>query len=116
MKRALLSIVFLLSFGVYALQANMMHTNDPATVQGEIITLGQNYPNPAVDKTYITFKFTEAEGTLTVFNVLGKMIETRKVSGNQIELDVSNYKEGVYLYTLEVDGQKMTKRMTVKRH
>lgn len=78
------------------------------------IQLGQNYPNPAIGKTYIEVSFT-GDATLTIYNVVGKVIEARNVTSNMIVLDVSNYREGIYLYTLESGGEKVTKRMTVKK-
>ncbi|MFT5723215.1 MAG: hypothetical protein ACI9JN_000324 [Bacteroidia bacterium] len=79
------------------------------------IKLGQNYPNPAIGKTYIEANFT-GEATLTVYNVVGKVIEERVVTTSLIVLNVTNYTEGIYLYTLESNGEKLTKRMTVKKH
>ncbi|MCB9262086.1 MAG: T9SS type A sorting domain-containing protein [Flavobacteriales bacterium] len=78
------------------------------------LKLGQNYPNPAITLTYIDAKFI-GEGTLTVYNVVGKIIEERTVNSGIISIDVSSYNEGVYLYTLEANGEKLTKRMTVKK-
>ena len=78
------------------------------------ITLGQNYPNPATEKTYIHVEFTSPRATLTIYNVLGRTIEQRTLtSSGTFEFDVSEFAEGVYLYTLEADGDKITKRMTV---
>lgn len=79
------------------------------------IKLGQNYPNPAADKTYIDVSFTTQEATLSVYNVLGHLVEQKTVTGNRIILDVSEYPEGVYLYTLEAGGEKLTRRMTVQK-
>ena len=81
-----------------------------------VIELGQNYPNPAKGKTYIEATFNSPTATLTIYNVLGKMIEEKLLSNSgTYEVNVTNYPEGVYLYTLEADGEKITKRMTVKK-
>ena len=80
------------------------------------IKLGQNYPNPAVGKTYIEIEFDTPLATLTVYNVVGKVIESRKVTEKLITLDVSQYTEGIYVYTLESGGEKVTRRMTVRKH
>ena len=78
------------------------------------ITLAQNYPNPATEKTYITVDFKTPKATLTIYNVLGRTIEQRVLANSgTFEFDVSEYAEGVYLYTLEAGGEKITKRMTV---
>ncbi|MBI1306574.1 MAG: T9SS type A sorting domain-containing protein [Bacteroidetes bacterium] len=86
-----------------------------ANVQTDKVKLGQNYPNPAVGRTYIEVEFEGAEATLSVYNVVGKLIEERIVTTKLIVLDVSQYEEGVYLYTLECNGEKITRRMTVKK-
>ena len=101
-------LILLLSIGFTALSASA------TGIDGEKIKLGQNYPNPAVGKTFIEAEFT-GEATLTIYNVVGKVIEARVVTSGVIELDVSNYTEGIYLYTLESSGEKITKRMKVKK-
>lgn len=80
------------------------------------ITLSQNYPNPAKNITKINVSFSDEYGVLTVYNVLGKQIEKILVRDRTIFLDVSKYPDGVYLYTFEADGEKITKRMTVKKN
>ena len=83
---------------------------------GDDIKLGQNYPNPAKEKTYVNVEFSSVEATLTLSNILGKTIQIQKLphSGTFI-LDVTNIPEGVYFYTLDADGHKVTKKLTVKK-
>jgi Secretion system C-terminal sorting domain len=83
--------------------------------QSDKVKLGQNYPNPAVGKTYIEIDFATPDATITIYNVLGKLIESRVVTTKLVVLDVSNYIEGIYLYTLESGGEKITKRMNVRK-
>jgi hypothetical protein len=79
--------------------------------------LGQNYPNPAKGKTYIEASFNSPKATLSIYNVLGSLIEERTLTNSgTYEINVTNYAEGVYLYTLDADGVKITKRMTVVRN
>lgn len=109
MKRNLL--ILLLSVGLMSFT-----TFNPVLTDSDSgkIKLGQNYPNPAIGKTYIEVVY-EGPATLTIYNVVGKVVEAHEVTSNMITLDVSNYTEGIYLYTLESNGEKITKRMTVKR-
>ncbi len=119
MKKALLTFLIVGIIGAVAFPVRAFDnsgTNIELANGNDEIKLGQNYPNPAVDKTYINVNFTSPKATLTVYNVLGTVIERRVIVDQQIVLDVSNYTEGVYLYTLEADGQKMTRRLTVKKH
>ena len=87
-----------------------------AAIAGNDLNLGQNYPNPAKEKTYIEVAFDSPSASLKVYNVLGKMLlhETLGHSGTYM-INVTDYPEGVYIYTLEADGEKVTKRMTVKK-
>ncbi|MBO6516526.1 MAG: T9SS type A sorting domain-containing protein [Bacteroidia bacterium] len=109
MKRILLTLF--LSVGIMSLGAFSTLASD---IDGDKLKLGQNYPNPAIGKTYIEVVF-EGEATLSIYNVVGKLVETQTVTSNMITLDVSNYTEGIYLYTLESNGEKITKRMTVRK-
>ena len=115
MKRALLTIFFIGLIGAIGFQTQANVPADPSVEVSGTISLGQNYPTPAIDKTYVNVDFESATATLTIYNVVGKMIERRQVTTGTITMDVSDYKEGIYLYTLEADGQKLTKRMTIKK-
>lgn len=109
MKQILLTLC--MAVGLMSFQTVFPTSYD---TQGSKIKLGQNYPNPAIGKTYIEASY-DGEATLTVYNVVGKVIEARVVTSSMIVLDVANYTEGIYLYTLECNGEKVTKRMTVKK-
>ena len=80
------------------------------------LKLGQNYPNPAKGITNIEVEFDAPSASLKLYNVLGKLIiqESLNHSGTY-SLDVTNLPEGVYFYTLEAGGEKLTKRLTVKK-
>lgn len=83
---------------------------------GDVPKLGQNYPNPAKEKTYVKVEFSSAVAVLTVSDILGRKIQVHSLnnSGTFI-LDMTNVPEGVYFYTLDSDGQKVTKKLTVKK-
>lgn len=113
------NLLFLLVIGLLAIGAqNAIATEiegDPIVQSSAVIKLGQNYPNPATGKTIIDVSFATSEATLIIYNVLGKVVEEIAVYDKKIILDVTNYPEGVYLYTLEADGEKVTRRMTVRK-
>ena len=113
------NILFLLLFMSGFLLANTRNAA-PVLTSGSTnpsLVVGQNYPNPAKGKTVILVEFSSNEAILIVYNVLGKLVEQRVISADQkrITLDVSEYKEGIYLYSIEADGKKITKRMTVSK-
>ena len=80
------------------------------------LRLGQNYPNPASERTFIEVVFDSPTAVLGVYNVLGEKLLHKELNhSGTFAIDVTNLPEGVYIYTLETDGQKVTKRMTVKK-
>lgn len=80
------------------------------------IRIGQNYPNPAKEKTFIKAEFDSPEATLILSNILGETIKVLKLNNSgTYEIDVTEIPDGVYFYTLDAGGQKVTKRLTVKK-
>ena len=80
------------------------------------LKLGQNYPNPAKAKTYVEVSFNSPSASLNVYDVLGKLVLTEKLSNSgTFMIDVTNFPDGVYIYTLEADGETITKRLIVKK-
>lgn len=84
------------------------------------IVLGQNYPNPATGMTRIEVETPEGVNqlNLTVTDMNGKVVKrlnlTNLNAGKEaIELDVNDLPNGQYFYTVEADGFKASKKMTV---
>ncbi len=114
-----LKTLFLILFASTVFMVNAgtpVNSNNEALATTGVV-LGQNYPNPAKNKTVINVEFTSANAVLRIYNVLGKLIEEILISSEskKITLDVSDYQDGIYLYSIEADGQKVTRRMTVKK-
>jgi hypothetical protein len=82
--------------------------------------LMQNVPNPYKNKTKIWYKL-ENESTiqLNVYNNIGQLIksinEGIKTQGNHyFDLDATGLKNGIYFYSINIDGQTTdTKKMTI---
>ncbi|WP_306643706.1 T9SS type A sorting domain-containing protein [Sanyastnella coralliicola] len=84
------------------------------------LSLGNNVPNPADDQTTVPFTLNKAESVrLTVINLLGEAVIDELIDGrrgnNNTVLDVSELNNGIYLYSIEAAGKKMTKRMVINR-
>jgi len=80
----------------------------------------QNYPNPFSHISTIEFNTPTAEVVeLTVFNLLGKIVKTEKISTNSgkntYTLNASDYENGVYFYQLSYQTEKITKRFIVNK-
>ncbi|MBR4512626.1 MAG: T9SS type A sorting domain-containing protein, partial [Bacteroidales bacterium] len=82
--------------------------------------LGQNIPNPTGAVTAIPFTLPQA-GTvrISVMAANGQVIfrqeSEAEAGGNRIEVDASDWAAGVYYYTMEYRGQRITRKMTVTR-
>ena len=114
-----LKILFLFFFSTAMIMVNAITPNATGIdiLAKTPVVLGQNYPNPAKNKTVINVEFASEKAVLRIYNVLGKLIQEVVISSDakRITLDVSDYQEGIYLYSIEADGQKVTRRMTVNK-
>lgn len=85
------------------------------------IALDQNVPNPAVNgTTLINYQIANsAENvTLEVYDVTGNLVQSvnqgQKTAGlHNVVLNTTSYGSGVYFYTLNVDGVKVTRKMVI---
>ena len=81
--------------------------------------LYQNYPNPFNPGTIIEYKISSpAEVRLDVFNLLGGYLETISYRNQEagfysIIWDGGKYSTGVYFYRLSVDGNEISRKMTM---
>jgi len=79
--------------------------------------LNQNYPNPFNLSTKIKYTLTKTEKVkIEVFNLLGQRIETllnkqMPAGSNEIEFTAKDLPSGVYLYRIETNNFKQTKKM-----
>lgn len=76
----------------------------------------KTYPNPASDKVYIDFDNLEVE-KLEVYNILGETVYSIKAieNKNNLELNVTHWKNGVYIIRYTTKGKLMTKKLTIKK-
>jgi DNA-binding beta-propeller fold protein YncE len=80
-------------------------------------SLSQNYPNPFNPSTEIQFTVKEAGMvTLKVYDMLGREVATLvnehlAVGGYSATFDATNLPSGAYVYSLESQGQRLTKKM-----
>ncbi len=84
------------------------------------ISLEQNMPNPAGNSTQIKYNLANngQNVALEVYDITGQLIESvdqgsRAAGQHTIDLNTANYAAGVYFYTLNVDGVKVTKKMVI---
>ncbi len=88
---------------------------DPTTISME-----QNIPNPANTSTIIRYSIPESGDVLfTVSSVNGQMLYNKSIKSElgmqTIDINVSHLATGIYFYSMEFNGQKITKKMSIKR-
>jgi len=84
------------------------------------ISVSQNIPNPVNDITVIKYNVpTDGKVQFTVYSVNGQVLFTQsaeaKVGENSLELSVSNLASGLYFYSMEFNGQRIVRKMSVQR-
>ena len=108
-----------LSFSGYVIDINPAGI-ETILVNNETFILNQNFPNPTNGNTTIQFiSGTGNNVTFTISNILGDVLVNDVINTtkgvNTIDLDISEYPDGVYLYTISNGTNKLTKRMIINR-
>lgn len=92
---------------------------DLTSEQPQSVQLYQNYPNPFNPSTTISFSVPEASfAEIAVYDLLGRKLETL-ISGrvqagqHSVTFDASDLSSGLYMYTLQTESQRLTRRFTV---
>ena len=97
------------------------HFHPMSTDELELATFNieQNYPNPASAWTTIKIQSNEAtDFNMTVVDITGRVVLVedlgRLEAGNhRVELNVEGWNAGIYFYTIEANGQSVTKKLLV---
>lgn len=100
----------------FVVESEVSVADVPATTTG----LDQNIPNPADDRTTINYQMANVgKATLRVVNLLGEIVYEdavmAKAGNNSWKLETAELQNGLYLYSIEAGGKKLTKRMVVNR-
>lgn len=72
------------------------------------------YPNPAKDFVKLSAVGVQLSA-VKVYNCLGMMIEEIKVNANEAEINILDYKAGVYFINIETENGVIVKQVLVKR-
>lgn len=108
-----------------AVDQQILRISPPAVVQN--FGLAQNYPNPFNASTEIQFHCeTQSElVSLSIYNLLGQKIKSllnneplaglQKINWNGKDETRQDVPSGIYLYHLDINGQRLTKKMIVLR-
>jgi hypothetical protein len=67
---------------------------------------GRVYPNPTTGNVLVEVK--QHQGTLEVYDILGKKLQSQTVSPGMYQINLANYANGMYLIQLFVEGKLQT--------
>ncbi len=72
------------------------------------------YPNPAKNNLFVNYTGSEAIRTITVYNLIGKIVRTYTATSNNVQMDIDDIPSGVYSLRLaDARGQVVaTRRFT----
>ncbi len=84
------------------------------------ISMEQNIPNPAKNSTIIKYCIPESgEVIFHIHSMNGQLFYNKVVQSepgvNSIEVNTSTLSAGIYMYSMEYKGQRIVKRMSIKR-
>lgn len=82
-----------------------------------LLEKGGAYPNPAVTYVKIPFQLSAAANVnVTLTNAVGQVVRSERVentTSGEVTFNTANLTNGLYLYTIEANGQRTTGRVTV---
>ncbi|MGN8225840.1 T9SS type A sorting domain-containing protein [Gracilimonas sp. BCB1] len=109
-------------FDVQKFTTEQVYTSNEDENKNEIpegFSLEQNYPNPFNPTTNIEYTINQAGPvTLKVYDMTGREVATlvnaRMSAGEHVvSFDASNLSSGVYIYSLQANGVRLTNKMTL---
>ena len=63
------------------------------------------YPNPASEHLTLTTNFTSGSNEIVILDVLNREVYTGSFSGNELEIDLSNFVKGTYILQLKQNSK-----------
>lgn len=84
------------------------------------LVLNQNVPNPAEDRTRISFLAPRAgKAVIEVFTLTGQKLHSEPINAqfgeNYFDLNTSSYAAGMYIYTLQFEDAVLSKKMVIQK-
>jgi len=118
------TIIEITASNTHCIDTTLMHVNTE-NKKPEKFILHQNYPNPFNPVTKISYELRSATGrpgyvSLKIYDVTGKLVtvllsQKQNVGYYTIEWDAGGFGSGVYIYQLEAEGYRESRRMVVVR-
>ncbi|PLX21549.1 MAG: hypothetical protein C0597_03280 [Marinilabiliales bacterium] len=76
------------------------------------------YPNPVQNFLNVEYKLQDYQNAnISLFDIVGKRLQTQEIynNSNTVQLDFSDLKSGLYIWTFEVDGIPIKTEKIIKR-
>lgn len=92
----------------------------PITIQDNLGLVENNgiqaiiYPNPSKGKLTVSW-FENLETTIDLFDLQGRIILSKKINSSNMELDINEFSDGIYLISVQNEKVKTTKKIVLKR-
>lgn len=66
------------------------------------------YPNPARENIFVNIATETGAGEITFYNLKGEKVMQKRVRQGSVSVSVKSWPEGVYMYTVEAKGKKIS--------
>lgn len=74
------------------------------------------YPNPASDRVYVNLgEINNDNITIDIYDMLGRKIHSQRCDGQETEINVSAYSEGLYFVTMNINDKIITRKFIVTK-
>ncbi len=68
------------------------------------------YPNPNNGRFNINFSKAIPPSQMLIFDITGKPVTQKKISGTKTEIDISHLPDGIYFISLDYFGKRLLKK------
>ena len=127
MKKSLLLIISVFIFGfTFASENSVQNTefdnnnpNDSTTINFYELQKLKLYPNPVNDYLFIDYDILFVkEAKLKIYNSIGAVVYSKILEEKQdkFKISVSEYKNGLYFCSLQIDGKLLNTRKIIINH
>lgn len=88
---------------------------DPVSVEENLSNLFSNaYPNPA--SNFVNFDCEMQNATIAIYNMMGQEVIRQDVNSTHVSINVSDLTDGIYFYSIIVNGEAVkTNKIVVRK-
>ena len=74
------------------------------------------FPNPASNNVILTIDHRDNLGvSLTIYNIIGEIVRSEKMYQNNYQLNVDNFKSGVYMVEIKTNEWQEIQRLIIQK-